>query len=158
MVFPVVAMYLIFGLTSVLIVVFIALLSMQPSISTGTKAGKALIAANVMGGFAAIVMYEVLVMMPQFGFLLILICLCGLFFGCRLFSGAPTAPLFGMAFSTLLLVIGSTTSMFGDADAKAWTRVIQITTAVVYLGGGSPHRGTPLTKTGDLPCSLVCKA
>ncbi len=132
-VFPVVLLYFVFGLTSVLILVFIALLSMQPDFSAGFKAGKALIVGNVMGGIAAIFMYELLVMVPQFGFLLILTLLFGLAFGGRLFSGAPAAPLFGMAYSTLLLVIGSTTSMFGDANAKAWTRVLQITIAVVYL-------------------------
>jgi hypothetical protein len=132
-VFPIVLLYFVLGLTSVLILVFIALLSMQPDFSAGFKAGKALIVGNVMGGIAAISMYELLVMVPQFGFLLILTFLFGLWFGGRLFSGAPAAPLFGMAYSTLLLVIGSTTSMFGDANAKAWTRVIQITIAVVYL-------------------------
>jgi hypothetical protein len=132
-VFPVVLLYFVLGLTSVLILVFIALLSMQPDFSAGFKAGKALIVGNVLGGIAAIAMYELLVMMPQFSFLLLLTLLAGLVFGARLFSGVPAAPLFGMAYSTLLLVIGSTTSMFGDANAKAWTRVIQITIAVVYL-------------------------
>lgn len=132
-VFPMVLLYFVFGLTSVLILVFVALLSMQPDFSAGFRAGKALIVGNVMGGVAAIVMYELLVMMPQFAFLLLLTLLSGLAFGGRLFSGAPAAPLFGMAYSTLLLVIGSTTSMFGDANAKAWTRVVQITIAVIYL-------------------------
>lgn len=132
-VLPVVVLYLAFGLTSVLILVFIALLSMQPDFSQGFKAGKALIVGNTMGGLAAIAMYELLVMVPQFGFMLILTLGFGLAFGSRLFSGKPAAPLYGMAFSTLILVIASTTSMFGDAQAKAWTRVIQITVAVLYL-------------------------
>jgi hypothetical protein len=132
-VFPVVATYFVLGLTSVLILVFIALLSMQPDFASGFKAGKALIAANVLGGLAAVAMYELLVMVPTFGFLLLLVLLAGLLFGQRLFSGVPAAPLFGMAYSTLLLVIGSTTSAYGDANAKAWTRVVQITIAVVYL-------------------------
>lgn len=132
-VFPVVFLYFVLGLTSVLILVFIALLSMQPDFKAGVKAGKALIVGNLMGGLAAIVTYELLVMVPQFGFLLLLTLIAGLYFGGKLFSGAPAAPLFGMAFSTMLLVIGSTTSMYGEAGAKAWERVIQITIAVVYL-------------------------
>jgi hypothetical protein len=132
-VYPVVYLYFVTGMTSVLVLVFICLLSMQPDVSSGVKAGKALIAGNVMGGLAAVVVYELLVMMPQFGFLLLLTLLGGLAFGGKLFSAAPTAPLFGMAYSTMLLIVGSSTSMFGDADSKAWTRVIQITVAVVYL-------------------------
>ena len=57
---------------------------------------------------------------------------CALLFGLGLFSESKWAPLFGMAFSTVLIIIGSTTSSFGDAGAKATTRVIQITLAVVY--------------------------
>ncbi len=132
-VFPVVAFYLFTGLTSVLILVMIALLSMQPDVSKGYKAGIALITGNLMGGIAAIVTYELLVMVPEYAYLILLTLLASLFFGGRLFSGTPKAPLFGMAFSTLLLVVLSTTSSFGEADAKAWTRVVQITIAVIYL-------------------------
>ena len=132
-VFPVLALYVYLGLTSVIILIFVALLSMQPDLATGHKAGKAMIVGNVMGGIGAIVMFELLVMIPEYGFLILLTLLAGLAFGSRLFSGAPTAPLFGMAFSTVLLVVLSSTSAFGEAGAKAWTRVLQITTAVVYL-------------------------
>ena len=45
-----------------------------------------------------------------------------------------TAPLFGMAFSTLLLVIGSTTtSTSGDATGKVYERIVQMMVAVVYV-------------------------
>jgi len=132
-VFPLAALYLYFGLTSVLVLVFIALLSMQPDVATGTKAGKALVVGNLMGGIAAIVMFELLVMVPEFVFLLLVTLFAGLFFGSRLFSGAPTAPLFGTAYSTMLIVVLSATSAYGEADTKAWTRVLQIIAAVVYL-------------------------
>jgi hypothetical protein len=132
-VFPVVALFLYTGMTSVLVLVFIALLSMQPDVAAGWKAGKALIVGNAMGGISAIVMFELLVTVPEFVFLLLLTLLAGLWFGSRLFSTAPMAPLFGMAFSTTLLVVLSATSSFGEADAKAWTRVVQIIIAVLYL-------------------------
>jgi len=132
-VFPVAALYLYSGLTSVLVLVFIALLSMQPDVTTGKKAGKALITGNLMGGIAAIMMFELLVMVPEFSFLLLATLFAGLLFGGRLFSGAPTAPLFGMAFSTMLIVVLAATSAYGEADTKAWIRVLQIIAAVVYL-------------------------
>jgi uncharacterized membrane protein YccC len=132
-VFPVVALFLYLGLTSVLILVFVALLSMQPDLATGKKAGKALIVGNLIGGVAAIIVFELLVMVPELYFLLLLTLIVGLSFGGRLFSGSPTGPLFGQAYSTMLLVVLSATSAFGEADAKAWTRVLQIITAVVYL-------------------------
>ncbi|MCK5406051.1 MAG: hypothetical protein KAJ37_01295, partial [Candidatus Krumholzibacteria bacterium] len=58
----------------------------------------------------------------------------GLIFGTRVFSDKPTAKLYAMAFSTLLLVIGSTTaSGSGEAGSKVYARVAQITFAVVYV-------------------------
>ena len=132
-VFPLLALYLYLGLTSVVVLIYVALLSMQPDAATGHKAGKAMIVGNVMGGIGAIVMFELLVIVPEYGFLILLTLLGGLAFGTRLFSGAPTAPLFGMAFSTVLLVVLSSTSAYGEAGAKAWIRVVQITTAVMYL-------------------------
>ena len=71
--------------------------------------------------------------MPEYVFLIVLTLLAGLMFGSRLFSGKPKAALYGMAFSTLLLVIGSTTSSSGEADAKVYTRIIQLMAAVIYV-------------------------
>lgn len=118
---------------SVLILVFIALLSSQPGFAQNYKAGAALIVANVIGGIVAIVFYELLVVVPEFVFLILLTLLLGLIFGSIVFSGKPKAPLFGMAFSTVLLVVGSTTSGNGEAGAKVYTRVLQIVVAVTYV-------------------------
>ena len=67
------------------------------------------------------------------GPVLLLTLLAGLVFGERVFSGKPAAPLYGMAFSTLLLIIGSVTSGTGDAGAEVYTRVFQIIVAVLYV-------------------------
>jgi hypothetical protein len=119
---------------SLLILIFVALLSSQPGFASNFKAGGALVIGNVMGGAAAILMYELLAMMPEFYFLIILTLLAGLVFGALVFSDKPTAKLYGMAFSTVLLVIGSTTaSGSGEAGSKVYTRVAQIVIAVVYV-------------------------
>ena len=118
---------------SVLVLVFVALLSQNPEFAKNFQAGKALIVGNVIGGVAAIAMYELLVMMPEYGFMLLLTLLLGLVFGARVFSDKPMAPLYGMAYSTVLLVIGSTTSSSGDAGAKVYSRVIQMMLAVIYV-------------------------
>jgi len=118
---------------SLLILVFIALLSSQPGFAKNYKAGGALVLGNVIGGAVAIVFFELLVLMPEYVFLILLTLLTGLIFGTQLFSGKKLAPLFGMAFSTVLLIIGSTTSGNAEAGAKVYTRVIQILVAVVYV-------------------------
>lgn len=132
--FPVFVLFYMFQWAdSILILIFVAILAQQPSFATNFKAGVALIVGNVIGGAAAIVFYELLVVVPEFWFLLVLTLLAGLVFGTRVFSGKPTAPLCGMAFSTLLLVIGSTTSGEGEAGSKVYSRVMQMLAAVVYV-------------------------
>jgi hypothetical protein len=117
---------------AILILVFVAILTLQPSLAAGYKAGIALIVGNVIGGLASMLFYDLLVVVPEFSFMVLLTLFCALVFASGLFSDSKWAPLFGMAFSTVLLIIGSTTSSFGEADTKASTRVFQITIAVVY--------------------------
>ncbi len=132
-VYPVAALFFTFQNIGMLIVlIFIAILALQPSLAAGYKAGIALIVGNLIGGIASIIVYDLLVVAPHFGFLVLLTLLTALLFGAGLFSSSRWAPLFGMAFSTLLLIIGSTTSSYGEAGSKATTRVIQITVAVIY--------------------------
>ena len=133
-VWPVMALFYMFErLESLLILIFIAILAQQPGFAKDFKVGKALIVGNAIGGAAALVMYEVLVIVPEYGFMLLLTLLAGLIFGARVFSGKPTGALYGMAFSTLLLVIGSVTSGDDDAGSKVYARVFQIIVAVSYV-------------------------
>jgi hypothetical protein len=133
-VFPVLSLfYTLQWSGALLVLVFIALLSSQPGFAKSYKAGAALILGNTIGGATAILFYELLVLVPEFVYLVLLTLLTGLLFGSRLFSGKPAAPLYGMAYSTVLLVIGSTTSSSGDAGAKVYTRIFQILCAVVYV-------------------------
>jgi len=134
-VFPAVVAYYLFQWTdAALALIMIALLSIQPAFTKDFKAGRALIRGNLMGGILAILFYELLVLVPQYSLLVMVTLLAGLVLGSRLFSDRPTASMYGMAFSTMLLVIGSTTSSSsGDAGAKVYTRIIQLMMAVVYL-------------------------
>jgi len=117
---------------AILILIFVALLSMQPGFASNFKAGRAMLAGNAMGGAAAIVMFALLTVVPEYAFLILLTLLAGLFFGSRLMSDRPDAPLYGMAYSTLLLVIGMT-SAEGDTLAKVFQRLFQIGLAVLYV-------------------------
>ena len=90
-----------------------------------------MIAGNLMGGIVAILLFELLVVVPIFIFFLMLILGIGLFFATKLFEGKQGSPLFGMAFSTTILILGQSTSGTADAGDKVWMRVIQIMIAVV---------------------------
>ncbi len=119
---------------ALLILVFIAILSMQPAFAKDWKVGKALIIGNTIGGLAAVLGYEILTMVPEYSYLIILVLLGGLIFGKFVFSQSPLAAVYGMAFSTFLLIICSVTGSDGDgAGGKVWSRVWQIMVAVIYV-------------------------
>lgn len=131
-VFPVVLVFFFFQWTGGLIsLIFISLLSMQPTFNY--KAGMAMIMGNLLGGIFAIVVYELLVIAPHFLFFTLMLTASSLYFASRLFSTNPKAPLFGMGFSTFLLVLGQSISSTDDAGGKVWIRVVLIMIAVFYV-------------------------
>jgi len=131
--------YLVFYFATIpnalLILVFVAILSMQPAFAKDWKVGKALIIGNTLGGLAAVLGYEILTMVPEYSYLIVLVLFGGLVFGKYVFSESPLAAVYGMAFSTFLLIICSVTGSDGDGGAvsKVWSRVIQIMIAVIYF-------------------------
>ncbi len=131
---PVLLVFYLFNLqTSILSMIFIALFLMQPNFGDSFKAGGAMILGNLAGGILSIIAYELLTIVPEFSFFLLLVFLAGLLLGKQVFSGKPAAPLYGMAFSTFLLILCSTTSGDAEAGSKVWTRVFQIFLAVFYV-------------------------
>jgi hypothetical protein len=132
-VIPVLTVFFIFNLSgSVLILIFVAVLSMNPAM-VSKKAGKGLILANLGGGLAAILVYNLLTVAPSYLFSGFLTLLAGLLFAPGIFSGKPVAALTGMAFSTFLLIQGNVVSMAGEAGEVMWGRVMQIGIVMIYL-------------------------
>jgi hypothetical protein len=136
-VYPVALLFYGFGLTGDLVVlVFIAILAQQPSLTAGRKAGGALILGNLAGGVAAMVFYELLVVAPSFGFFLTLTFLTVLVLGTKIFSDHRFAPIYPTVLSTLLLLVGGSVAPLGDdVEAKFQLRILQIGIAVVYVVG-----------------------
>lgn len=129
---PVLLLFFIFKLTGgLLILIFIGILSMSPALANAK--GKFMIAANILGGLFAIIGYKLLVMVPLLPFMILLTLLVGFLFGNKLFSTSKLAPVFGTGFSTFLLILGSVTSSEDDAGSAVWTRLIQISVAVIYV-------------------------
>lgn len=136
-VLPLLVIFFALGLVSeLLVLIFVAILAQQPSLTAGKKISAALIVGNVMGGLVAIIVYNLLVVSPGFVFLIAMILFTTLAAGQKIFSEARMAPLVAMAVSTLLLIIGSTTGSYGpEADAKFYTRIAQIICAAIYIIG-----------------------
>jgi len=121
---------------SVLVLAFVAIMAQQPGLRQGVRSGLALLVGNALGGLAALVGYELLVIVPTFGFLLALMLLVALRCGARLFGGDPRAPLWAMAFSTFLILLGgSTAPSGGEADVSFYSRMFQIFLSAIYIVG-----------------------
>lgn len=130
---PVVIMFFVFNWSGAMLVLFfIAILSMNPA-AANKKTSVAMILANLGGGLAAIVVFNLLTAATSFIFSGILTLLVGLLFAKGLFSHKPAAPLFGMAFSTFLLILGNVISLAGEAGDMVWTRIFQIGIAMLYM-------------------------
>lgn len=131
---PIVVLFYLFNWYNyVLVLIFVAILGSTPAISKSFATGKAMIIGNLFGGIMSLIIYEFLVMVPHFYFLIWVMFAAALYFGTELFSDKKMAPLYGMAFSTLIIVIGSTTTGTSEAGDKVWIRVIQIAVAVTYV-------------------------
>ena len=132
---PVYLLFYYYELSSYLLVlIFIALLSMQPAFAKNFKGGFAMILGNLIGGLLSVLVYEMLTVVPTFGFLIVVVLIAGLFLGSRAFSDRKTAKLYAMGFSTFLLIICSVTgSGTLDAGTKLWSRILQIMLAVTYV-------------------------
>lgn len=130
---PLLLLFFIFKLSGgMLVLMFVAILSMSPAMSN-PKVGLVMIIANVLGGLFAILAYKLLVIVPLLLFMILLILFVGFIFANNLFSDKKIAPIFGTGFSTFLLILGSVTSSEAEAGSAVWTRVIQISMAVIYV-------------------------
>ena len=130
---PVIILYYLFQWSSsILILTFVTILTVSPAFAS-PKMGLVMIVANILGGLFGILAYELLVMVPSFVFMILLVLLVSFVFAQKLFSDSKFAGIFGSAFSTFLLILGSVTASDDEAGSKVWERVIQIALAVAYV-------------------------
>jgi hypothetical protein len=133
MIMPVVGFFLMSQSSALLVLVFVALLAQKPDLVTGVKGSKALLLGNSIGGIIAIVMYNLLKVAPTFSFLLLLFALTVGLLAKLIFSEKPAAPLYAMAFGTVIILIASASSGAADADEKFYARIMQIACACGYI-------------------------
>ncbi len=130
---PVVALFYFYELSGALTVLaYVAILSSLPDIGTDIEAGKERIQGNLAGGLVAILIYNLVSLVPVFPFLLLLTLLAALALGSRAFRSETPNSFFVTACSTTLLIVGGT-AFRGEASREVYIRIIQITIAVTYV-------------------------
>ncbi|OUR94351.1 hypothetical protein A9Q87_01530 [Flavobacteriales bacterium 34_180_T64] len=132
-VFPVIFIFYLFNATiAILTLVFVVLLSFDPFIYQSKK-GAALIFANVFGGLAGILAYNILVIAPSYMLYIFLIISVAFYFVINLYSGKKTAPIFKISFNTFFVIMGVIATSTNEAGNTIWERVIQIGFAIFYV-------------------------
>ena len=133
MIMPVVGFFLATENTSILVLVFVALLAQKPDLVAGIKGSKALLLGNTIGGIIAVLMYNFLQIAPNFTFLLLLFAFSTAVLSKLIFTDKPAAALYAMALGTVIILVASASSGAADADEKFYARIIQIGCACGYI-------------------------
>lgn len=132
---PLVILFYTFSLTGgILIFVFAAILAQTPDLTAGIRGSAGLLIANALGGVFAIVVYSLLVAMPEFVFMLLLIFIVSLMFAQKIFSTSPYAALYSTAYTAVLLLVGNSIGDTSDSAGENFLiRILQIMTAALYI-------------------------
>lgn len=132
-VFPLIALFYFFGVSSaVLALVFVIILSFDPFVYQSKK-GLALLVANVLGGMAGVLVYNLLVIAPSYTIYIFLIATVAFYFAFNLYSGKKIAPIFKTSFNTFFAVMGVISTSTDGASSTVAERIMLIGLAILYV-------------------------
>ncbi|GMQ90108.1 MAG: hypothetical protein BMS9Abin10_0457 [Gammaproteobacteria bacterium] len=119
----------------ILIMVFAAIFSLSPELSKGKGAALKSLTSTLIGGFAAVVFFYLIVAVPEFHFFIALMLLTTLLFGSGIFSDKPLAKYLSSAVTALIVLIGGSMGENVSITDKFAIRVVLTGAAVLYVVG-----------------------
>ncbi|WP_375322148.1 DUF2955 domain-containing protein [Aliivibrio logei] len=132
--FPVVCFFFIFQISEALLtMMFIALLSLMITGEKSVKLSAFLIITNSIGGALAIGVFSVLSLAPNILFYTLFISFIALIMATQIYTKPAKAPIYATAFSTVLVLLGSTLMSSGDIDSNMMIRIFQLFMIGVYM-------------------------
>ncbi|AYO17222.1 DUF2955 domain-containing protein [Vibrio owensii] len=132
--FPVVCFFFVFQISEALLtMMFVALLSLMITSEKSVKLSAFLIISNGIGGILAILAFSILAIVPSIFFYTAFIALLAVVIGKKIYTVPEKAPIFATAFSTLLVLIGSTLMSSGDIDSNTFIRIFQLVLVGTYM-------------------------
>ncbi|MFC1236654.1 DUF2955 domain-containing protein [Vibrio sp. F74] len=132
--FPVVCFFFIFQISEALLtMMFIALLSLMITSEKSIKLSAFLVISNGLGGLLAIAAFSILAIVPNIIFYSLFIGLIAIYVAKKIYTVPEKAPIYATAFSTLLVLIGSTLMSSGDIDSNTWVRIFQLMLIGLYM-------------------------
>ena len=120
------------GSNSFYTLIFVALLSSQLAASTGSGpiVARGMLLSNLIGGGAAFVAYETIVIAPLPMIAVLVVLTMSLFFASRIASGDQLSA---SGFTVALLLLGGSLVFANDADERLVDRIAQIALAIGYI-------------------------
>jgi len=132
-VFPLIFVFYLFNANiAILTLVFVLLLSFDPFIYQSKK-GAALLFANILGGLAGILVYNILVIAPSYVLYIFLIMSVAFYFVIKIYSDKKYAPIFRISFNTFFVIMGVISTSTNEAGIAIWERLLQIGLAIFYV-------------------------
>ena len=119
---------------AILMLVFVSILSQNTEFETGIKSGMGLVIGNLIGGAFGIVIYNALVAVPSLFFFVLLMATIWLFFSQQVFLKTPKGALFGVAMSTIIVVLSGALGFSStEASSTVYIRIFQLMVVAVYI-------------------------
>jgi hypothetical protein len=132
--FPLVVLFLLYSITNAAVMlIFAMMLSLEPTYGVHLKAGSGLILAQLSGGIVAVVLYQLLVMVPSFWFFLMLCFASGILIGDQIFRDTKLGKLLSAGITAVFIVLGPTLTGDAAAGSNLVTRLSLIAAGVIYV-------------------------
>jgi hypothetical protein len=119
--------------SELLVVVFVAILSLSPEVTQGRAHGSKFLIANLIGGGVTVVFYLLIVAVPEYAFFVTLMFLTMLAFGSAIFAGGALANHMPPACAALLVLIGASMTEHAHFIDKPFFRIVFIGLAALYV-------------------------
>ncbi|MEQ8711979.1 MAG: DUF2955 domain-containing protein [Cyclobacteriaceae bacterium] len=132
-VFPIITtLYFFNSSIAILTLAFIVILSFDPFIYQSKK-GAAILIANIIGGLAGVLVYNILVITPSYLIYILVIINIAFYFALNLYSGKKIAPIFKTSFNTFFVIMGVISTSDDNAGGTVWERLVQIGLAIIFV-------------------------
>jgi len=132
--FPVVCFFFIFQISEALLtMMFIALLSLMITGEKSIKLSAFLIISNSIGGVLAIGVFTILSIVPNILFYTLFISFVAIVMATQIYTKPDKAPIYATAFSTVLVLLGSTLMSSGEIDSNMLIRIFQLFLIGIYM-------------------------
>ncbi len=110
----------------------ICLLVDSPSVSTSLTALKGKAVSCIIGGVVIVIVYELLVAVPTYPFLVLICCCTALLFSIKIYGGGSLAKAYLGGLITFLVLLGTSTMPEKTASINFYMRIAQILFAGLF--------------------------